>query len=124
MVLQGVLEVLPGGIKLLLADVHIEMGLLHVNTFVVVRASSSHDDKLGLSLSLFCHIGVLEELFDSIIAEHVHVELVHNGFNGRFSSKSLVKADGLGHLFKSIIKLYSVSDINIQFLSFSVANTK
>lgn len=66
----------PGGIELFVSYFKLRMGCFHVSSFVVVRSTCDHGDKLLLSLPLLSHIGILEKVVDNRVIKHVLVELI------------------------------------------------
>lgn len=91
--MEGFIEVGPNVIEVLLSDLELGMGCLHVLALVVVGASYNlsrirnyHRDEGFLGFSLLGHVGIFEEMGCFLIEEHDVVEFVYNKRNSRLSS--------------------------------------
>ena len=78
MVCQGFVEVRPGLVELLIADLEVLVGFFHVCSLIFVGTTNNHYDELFLTFNLFFHIDALEERSSDGISQHVDIELVYH----------------------------------------------
>lgn len=65
------------------------MCCLHISSFIIVGPANNHSNKLFLPASLLHHVGILEEIVNHWISEHIIVKFIDYSTNSTFSSQPL-----------------------------------
>ena len=90
-VLHGLLEVVPGGIKFFLGYFHVFVRLFHAFSLIIFGSSCNHCNELFLPFGLDNHISFGKEGRSDRIAQHVLLEGCDNGINSLLSSYSFIE---------------------------------